>query len=418
MRVIKKVSIISLILLSFFVIKNDRMAEAATVNIPDANLKECINGLLNQNPTDNITETQMSNITILNCRTKGIVSLEGVQYLTDVTDMYLYNNQIEDLTPLKDLTTLSFLELNFNNVSDLKGLENITSLEFLMVANNSVEDLHELTNLTNLFHLEFEKNYLINDIEPLRNLTNLERLYIDNNLINDISPLEGLTKLTRLYIQNNKISDLSPLKNMSNISSLQLDNQTAVLEEQIINESEYSLPDVLDNNGNTITYNQSNTYQVSLGESKNVSNDWNSNVTIGSVTTLFSGTIEKTVAFIPLPTLNANSFEIEKETALSDEDIIKLSKAEAIDGLGVNISSNIVVDRQLLDVNNVGLYTVQLSVTDDYGQAAIFNVEIEVINEVVDNAVLPETGQVDFGIVAAVSLILLVFIKKITSMVP
>ena len=91
--------------------------------------------------------------------------------------------------------------------SDVKD---ITSL---YLWDNQIRDISALSNLPNLKYLNLGSNQ-ITDISALSNLTQLQKLDLSYNYISDISALSGLTNLTELNLRNNQISDFSPIKDL------------------------------------------------------------------------------------------------------------------------------------------------------------------------------------------------------------
>lgn len=78
------------------------------VNIPDSNLRGCLNAALSQPPGADITEAQMSSITgVLDCSNMGIADITGISALSSVDILSLYGNQIYDFSPLGSNVALS-----------------------------------------------------------------------------------------------------------------------------------------------------------------------------------------------------------------------------------------------------------------------------------------------------------------------
>ena len=153
----------------------------------------------------------------------GLVSLEGIQYLTNLVDLRFPNNQVNDLSPLQNLTNLEILVFGDwtggNLVSDLTPLQNLSNLLQLAFANNQVTTLTPLQNLTSLQVLDFGHNQ-VTSLTPLQNLTNLWSLVFSNNQVTTLSPLQYLTNLQVLWFSNNQVTSLTPLQNLTNLQSL------------------------------------------------------------------------------------------------------------------------------------------------------------------------------------------------------
>src|SRR5919199_1430007 len=146
---------------------------------------------------------------------------EANQILSSFTELSLYNNnQISDIKPLQSLTNLTELylinnQISDNQISDIKPLESLTNLTVLSLSNNQINDIKPLESLTKLTRLDLHFNE-INDIKPLQSLTNLTELGLYDNQISDIKPLASLTNLIALYLGGNPLApETCPLKRES-----------------------------------------------------------------------------------------------------------------------------------------------------------------------------------------------------------
>ena len=90
--------------------------------------------------------------------TRGMKSLKGIEYATNLEKLKVNENEISDLTPLKDLKNLKYLELQRNRIVDVSPLANLKNLEFLKLYNNLIENVEPLKDLTNLTGLDLHNN--------------------------------------------------------------------------------------------------------------------------------------------------------------------------------------------------------------------------------------------------------------------
>lgn len=109
-----------------------------------------------------------------------------------------------------DLIALSFLDANNAQIDSLPGLEYCTNLTQIFLNSNSVSDLGPIAGLIKLLDVQFAGNEIVN-IAPLAGLVNVQRFNLAGNSISDISALSGLTALHIMSLDNNSISDISPL---------------------------------------------------------------------------------------------------------------------------------------------------------------------------------------------------------------
>ena len=155
----------------------------------------------------------------------------------------------------------------------------------------------ELEKLTDL-NLDNSNITNLTGIEAAKNLKNLS---LNRNSISNLSPLAGLTSLKNLSLKENKITDISPLTGLTSLTSLNLENQKVDIKP---NDKSFTSP-LKDLTGNIIAITNSsevindtttpgNIQLLSLpanGASPILNALWTRNVTIGTVSTTFSGTM-------------------------------------------------------------------------------------------------------------------------------
>lgn len=203
----------------------DRSVVDTAVTFPDSNLNSLIHELLNKKASDTIFLSDVLNITYIDGSDRQISNLDGMQYLTNLEELYLYNNNINNISVLSRMTKLGALGLDSNNISDFSPLSNMKGLTFLSLTNNKIADISVLAGLTNLETLYLDNNQIAN-ISPITNLTNLVYLNLNENLLTDITPVSNLTNLTNLDASDNKIEDIKPVSYLLNLSRLGLGSNT------------------------------------------------------------------------------------------------------------------------------------------------------------------------------------------------
>lgn len=143
----------------------------------------------------------------------GIKSIEGIQYAKNLTHLKLNENEISDITPLKNLKKLEYLEFSRNRVVDVTPLKGLTNLTFLKLYNNWIEDVTPLAGLVNLEGLDLHNNVH-------QQLVNGKR--INSGGVSDVSALKDLTKLNFLDLSANNLKDVSVIKNFDKIKDIDL----------------------------------------------------------------------------------------------------------------------------------------------------------------------------------------------------
>ena len=198
---------------------------ATVVQIPDPNLRTAIAEALGKSPNAPITVEEMKRLRRFNVDNRGIRDLTGLQFATNLSQLYLRGNQISDLSPLASLINLRELSVQDNHLLDISPLKGLTNLTYLEVDDNQLSDISPVRDLTNLTHLEFNRTQ-VSDISPVRGLINLTVLEFKRTLVSDISPVRGLTNLIKLHFQDHTlVTDLSPLAGLINLESLGFANE-------------------------------------------------------------------------------------------------------------------------------------------------------------------------------------------------
>ncbi len=212
------------------------------VTFKDKNVEQEIRDNIEKESGD-IYQSDVEDITDVYMENNQIKDLSGIEKLTNLKQLNLCGNELKDISELKNLANLESIDLSHNEISDISTLKNLTNLKKLNLGNNKVRDVSALSNLTNLQELNLgyisyhgfetpdpEANYNeIGDISTLKNLTNLQTLNLGYTKIKDISGLKGLSNLKTLNLSSNQISDISSvvnelneLKELSNLSDLNL----------------------------------------------------------------------------------------------------------------------------------------------------------------------------------------------------
>ncbi|CAI9727819.1 leucine-rich repeat-containing protein 9-like isoform X4 [Octopus vulgaris] len=128
----------------------------------------------------------------------------------------LYNltryNEIKSLVQLQlfRLPSLRALFLQGNEITKVDGIEQLTNLSELILDANKIRTLspQSFSGQLNLLELHLEENRLIS-LAALGQLTKLQRLYVGSNKIQEVQELEhlkSLESLTEISLANNSIS--------------------------------------------------------------------------------------------------------------------------------------------------------------------------------------------------------------------
>ncbi|EOV5934975.1 class 1 internalin InlE [Listeria monocytogenes] len=311
--------------ITFWVGMSSKEVQAAVIEHPtpineiftDPVLTDNVKTLLGKaDVTDEVTQTDLDSVTHLSAKSAGITTIEGLQYLTNLSELELIDNQVTDLNPLKNLTKITELRLSGNPLKDVSALAGLKNLKTMDLIYTDITDVTPLAGLSNLQFLSFGSTQ-VSDLTPLANLSKLTTLNAMNSKVSDVSPLTGLSNLTEVYLEENQISDVSPLAKLPNLSIVTLTNQTITNQPVFYQNKpivpnvvtglsgELIAPDTISDNG---TYTSPNLTWDLNSFINSVSYTFNQSVTFKNTTAPFSGTVTQ-----PLTEVYAVVFDVDGE---------------------------------------------------------------------------------------------------------
>ena len=199
----------------------------------DENFRKCIVDTFNEKEPDfvesGLTKSQVrrylsQKIIELDCRSKGITSTEGIQYLTSLQKLDLGSNNISTVDVSKN-TVLTYLNLSYNNLSTIDVSKNTALTNLNLDYNNlSTIDVSKNTALTELY-LSDNK---ISTIDVSKN-TALIELFLSNNNISTVDVSKN-TLLGYLDLHSNKISTIDVSKNTTLTHLVLRDNKLSTVD--------------------------------------------------------------------------------------------------------------------------------------------------------------------------------------------
>ncbi len=203
-------------------------AYAEEVSFGDPNLETLVRVELGVALPTPITDADMLRLTgRFVARAKSIVSLAGIEYAKNVTELDFWANNIASISPLAQMQQLTWLDLASNNdIGDLSPLSNIPHLSYVNVLGCNVVDVTPLGTTESLaggvsLHLAHNS---ITDLSPLKDIPHWYILDAYGNEIEDISCLAEFTRIPTLNLSSNRISDVSVFASMGSLGDLGLSN--------------------------------------------------------------------------------------------------------------------------------------------------------------------------------------------------
>ncbi len=92
----------------------DATSSRQRVDVTDAALRAAINEALGRGSMDELNRGELSQLTALDISNRGVTSLNGLQFASNLTTLNASNNTISDTTPIANLTGLTNKDLSGN----------------------------------------------------------------------------------------------------------------------------------------------------------------------------------------------------------------------------------------------------------------------------------------------------------------
>ena len=128
----------------------------------------------------------INSILRIDCHSKNLTTLKGIERLTNLTVLYCQNNNLTDLKGIENLTLLTYLRCNNNKITSLKGIEGLKQLTDLFCHDNKITSLKEIEKLTNISNFNSTLNPLPQKVKELlsntnmRDITPIQKYYREN----------------------------------------------------------------------------------------------------------------------------------------------------------------------------------------------------------------------------------------------
>ena len=159
---------------------------------------------------------------------KMLSDLSPLSNLTQLNELILKQDGINDVSALSNLVNLTWLDVSGNReITDISSVEKMMKLERLIVSHNKIQNVDKLKNLDKLTYLDISYN----NISSLPDMSKLKSVYFldaSHNQITDVSTISGMTELQTLNLSgNDENMDIKPLVNL-----LKLDKDSTVLPDE------------------------------------------------------------------------------------------------------------------------------------------------------------------------------------------
>ncbi|MBF2629252.1 LapB repeat-containing protein [Listeria seeligeri] len=317
-----------------------------------------------------VTQTDLNKVTFLNITetTDLVTNLEGVQYLTSMTNLKAPNQNITDLSPIEQLITLTEVDFKGNaNLEDISALYPLERLRYVLLSDTSVKDLTPLYNYSRRSLVEIDLDNLGLYNEDIDTVLNQIHARDSNNSLH-------------LHLTGNHIIDFSSIYQFSggvhtvtgqtySLPSVKVGQELTLNNQIIFFADNLCPPSAISNNGEYVEPTYSWNGSDLAGYPEQVSYSWH----VDQGNTQFSGTVTQPLTYIKIQADEAISYP--KKTVKTEEEFLNEVHASTNDGSVITSDFADVVD-----FTTPGVYEVTLNSEDANGLVA-FPVKVQVTVE-------------------------------------
>ena len=142
-----------------------------------------------------LTEDDLAKIEVLELNMEYSASLNGIEYFTNLYQIWIQDSYISDISPLANLPHLEEIHIYHAPCLDtIPDLSSCTHLRFLLLSDCNIKDVTPVASIGSLMYLHLSDNN-ITSVAPLKDLDNLLEFDISRNPITDWETISGNEKL-------------------------------------------------------------------------------------------------------------------------------------------------------------------------------------------------------------------------------
>ena len=179
--------------------------------------------------------TGLTSLSLMTCgNSEGGVKLTNIDWiasLTDLKQLNLCHNDIDDISAIAGLDQLEYLNLADNDLHDgqlkyLSGLYNLRDLDLYQLP--ELTDVSPLAELSSLEYLHLGQDHSIKTVKPLTGLENLRKLRLNDTAVEDIDYIGKFKALQYLDLSKcgRNASAYYALKNCKKLKAVTISDAT------------------------------------------------------------------------------------------------------------------------------------------------------------------------------------------------
>ena len=180
-RIASILLVISLVFPISILANSSNIIPNTTVGIPDKALYQWILRTLEKNENYLFSQEEAASIEVLSgfaYKENIIKSLQGIEYLTGIKSLFLYNHKLSNLIGIEKSKQLEGIYLTSGTLKNISGIEKLDNLETLSVFDNKLSILPDMRKMENLEYL-----YLgLNNLSPDEIKAKVPKQFLNNPL--------------------------------------------------------------------------------------------------------------------------------------------------------------------------------------------------------------------------------------------
>ena len=193
-------------------------------NFPDESFRGALCLILNVAPNSELSDELLKSVKTMNLKNKGISRLKGIQYFSNLEELDVSENDLNNLAYILDLSQLKKLLAANNRINKLPVTSFYQRLEYLDLKHNSLSSLYPfpINDFRNLQYLDCSYNHLTEiDFSRLFSLKDIR--FNNNEITTAVTPSYPYNALEKIDASNNQLTSIDTEKLM-NLRELRVTN--------------------------------------------------------------------------------------------------------------------------------------------------------------------------------------------------
>lgn len=148
-------------------------------------------------------DTKIERLTLTDMGIESLEQVSGLEHFTELNEMVLTDNKIQDISSLSQYTHLSKLNISWNKISNLEPIAPLSKITYLDFSSNFVTRMDPIYGFNQLQILIGSNNQLVSTHAPDGTWTQLQKVYLINNQLTDLEFLRDAKNIQHSNLKGN-----------------------------------------------------------------------------------------------------------------------------------------------------------------------------------------------------------------------